>query len=96
MATKHRYSPKEHRQVEHIKASEVARGLTPDEAEGIGYATVNKLNPDEHRYSEKEDRQADHIIESEEARGKSEAEAKRIAYATVNKLSAGKKPRRKG
>jgi hypothetical protein len=96
MATKHRYSPKEHRQVEHIKASEVARGLPADEAEGIGYATVNKLNPDEHRYSEKEDRQAGHILDSEEARGKSEAEAKRIAYATVNKLSASKRPRRKG
>jgi len=96
MATKHRYSPKEHRQVEHIKASEVARGVSPDEAEGIGYATVNKLDPDEHRYSEKEDRQAEHIMESEEARGKSEAEAKRIAYATVNKLSSAKPPRRMG
>jgi hypothetical protein len=95
MATKHRYSQKEHRQVEHIKASEVARGIPPDEAEGIGYATVNKLDPDTHRYSEKEDRQADHIVESEEARGKSESEAKRIAYATVNKLSASKQPRRK-
>jgi plasmid stabilization system protein ParE len=95
MATKHRYSPKEHRQVEHIKDSEVARGVPADEAEGIGYATVNKLNPDEHRYSEKEDRQAEHIIESEEARGKSEAEAKRIAYATVNKLSSSKPSRRK-
>ena len=87
MARKHRYSAKEHRQVEHIKASEEARGIETDEAEAIGYATVNKLNPGKHRYSAKERRQADHIIESEEARGKSEVEAKRIAYATVNKRS---------
>jgi hypothetical protein len=85
---KHRYSEKEHRQVEHIKESEVARGHSPQEAEGIGYATVNKQNPDKHRYTTKERRQAQHIIESEEARGKSEAEAKRIAYATVNKRSS--------
>jgi hypothetical protein len=69
--------------------------VSPDEAEGIGYATVNKLNPDEHRYSEREDRQAEHIMESEEARGKSEAEAKRIAYAAVNKLSSSKPSRRR-
>ena len=87
MARKHRYTAKEHRQVEHIKESEEARGVSPAEAEGIGYATVNKLNPDRHRYSAKEKRQAEHIIESEEKRGKSESEAKRIAYATVNKLS---------
>ena len=85
MARKHRYSPKEHRQVEHVKESEEARGHSPEEAEGIGYATVNKLNPSEHRYTTKEKRQAEHIIDSEEARGKSEDEAKRIAYATVNK-----------
>ena len=85
MPKKHRYSPKEHRQVEHIKESEVARGMAAEEAEGVGYATVNKLNPDKHRYTPKEKRQAEHIMESEEARGKSEGEAKRIAYATVNK-----------
>ena len=85
MPKKHRYSPKEHRQVEHITESEVARGMTAEEAEGVGYATVNKLNPDKHRYTPKEKRQAEHIMESEEARGKSEGEAKRIAYATVNK-----------
>ncbi|HYL27474.1 MAG TPA: hypothetical protein VEW74_06525 [Candidatus Nitrosotalea sp.] len=88
MARKHRYTPKEHRQVEHIKESEEARGVTPSEAEAIGYATVNKQNPGRHRYSEKERRQAEHIIESEEERGKSETEAKRIAYATVNKLNS--------
>jgi hypothetical protein len=85
---KHRYTPKEHRQVEHVKASEEARGVSAEEAEGIGYATVNTLNPGKHRYNPKEQRQAEHIAESEEARGKSEAEAKRIAYATVNKQSS--------
>jgi hypothetical protein len=85
MPKKHRYSAKEHRQVEHIKASEVALGVPAEEAEAIGYATVNKNNPGEHRFTAKEDRQAEHIMESEEARGKSEEEAKRIAYATVNK-----------
>ena len=85
MARKHRYTPKEHRQVEHVKESEEARGVSPEEAEGIGYATVNKQNPGRHRYTAKEKRQAEHIMESEEKRGKSEAESKRIAYATVNK-----------
>lgn len=87
MARRHRYSAKEHRQVEHIKESEEARGLSPQEAEGIGFAAVNKLNPEKHRYTAKEKRQAEHIMESEEDRGKSESEAKRIAYATVNKRS---------
>jgi len=82
---KHPYSDKEHRQVEHIKESEEARGMSLDEAESVGYATVNKQNPEKFRFTEKEDRQAEHIMESEEASGKSEAEAKRIAYATVNK-----------
>ncbi|HTX02641.1 MAG TPA: hypothetical protein VMD07_03085 [Candidatus Acidoferrales bacterium] len=59
--------------------------MSSDEAESVGYATVNKQNPGKHRFTEKEDRQAEHIMESEEASGKSEAEAKRIAYATVNK-----------
>lgn len=87
MPKKHRYSTKEHRQVEHIKESEEARGHSAQEAEAIGYATVNKQNPSEHRYTAREKRQAEHIIESEEARGKSESEAKSIAYATVNKRS---------
>ena len=82
---KHRYSAKEHRQVEHITESEEARGVSPDEAKSIGYATVNKQNPGKHRFTAKEDRQADHIMESEEAAGKSPEVAKRIAYATVNK-----------
>lgn len=63
MARKHRYTAKEHRQVEHVKESEEARGVSPDEAEGIGYATVNKLHPERHRYTAKEQRQAEHIIE---------------------------------
>jgi hypothetical protein len=85
MGSKHRYTPKEHRQVKHIKESEEKRGVSPSEAEAIGYATVNKQHPDKHRYTAKEKRQVDHIIESEEARGKSAVEAKRIGYATVNK-----------
>ena len=85
MPREHRYSAKEHRQVEHIKQSEEARGVTEEEAGAIGYATVNKQNPRKHRFTAKEDRQVEHIAESEEARGKSEAEAKRIGYATVNK-----------
>jgi hypothetical protein len=90
MAAKHRYTAKEHRQVEHVKESEEARGVPADEAEGIGYATVNARNPGQHRYTATEDRQAEHIMESEEAAGKSEGEAKRIAYATVNKQHAEK------
>jgi hypothetical protein len=83
----HRYTEKEHRQVEHIKESEEERGVSPEEAEAIGYATVNKQTPEKSRYTEKERRRAEHIIESEEASGKPESEAKRIAYATVNKRS---------
>jgi len=85
MPKKHRYSAKEHRQVEHIKESEQARGVSAEEAEAIGYATVSKRNPGKHRHSAKEKRQVEHIVESEEARGKSETQATRIAYATVNK-----------
>jgi hypothetical protein len=87
MPKKHRYSAKEHRQVEHIKDSEQARGVPAEEAEAIGYATVSKLNPGKHRHTPKERRQIEHIVESEEARGKSEVVANRIAYATVNKRS---------
>lgn len=87
MARKHRYSAKEHRQVEHIAENEEARGVSREEAEAIGYATVNTRNPDKHRYTAKEKRQAKHIMESAKARGKSPVVAKRIAYATVNKQS---------
>jgi hypothetical protein len=84
----HRFTAKEHRQVEHIKDSEVERGMSSDEAERVGYATVNK-NVEEkdgtRRYTAKERRQAEHIEQSEEERGKSPEEAKSIAYATVNK-----------
>ena len=82
---KHSYSSKEHRQVEHIKDSEMARGVPEREAEAIGYATVNKQNPGKHRFTPKEKRQVEHVIESEEASGKSESEAGRIGFATVNK-----------
>ncbi len=85
MPEKHRYTEKEHRHVEHIKESEERRGHSTEEAEAIGYATVNKQDPAKHRYTAKEKRQAEHIMESEEARGKSQVAAKRIAYATVNK-----------
>jgi hypothetical protein len=85
----HRFTAKEHRQVEHIKESEVERGMSSEEAERVGYATVNKgVNEKDasRRYTAKERRQAEHIEKSEEERGKSPDEAKSIAYATVNKL----------
>ncbi len=85
MAKKQRYTPKEHRQIEHIKESEEARGMSPEEAEAVGYATVTKLHPERERFTDKERRQAEHIMESERERGVPADEAKRIAYATVNK-----------
>lgn len=88
MPRKHNFSPKEHRQVEHIAESEEARGHSKGEAEAIGYATVTKHNPGKHRFTAKEQRRAEHVMESEEAAGKSEDEATRIAYATVNKHRA--------
>lgn len=78
MPMKHRYTAKEHRQIEHIEKSEEARGVPANEAKSIGYATVNKRNPSRHGFTAKEDRQAKHIEASEEARGKSKSEAKRI------------------
>jgi hypothetical protein len=42
MEREDRYSDKEHREVEHIEQSEEERGYSPEEAERIGYATVNK------------------------------------------------------
>ena len=76
MQKKHRYSAKQHRQVEHIKQSEKLRGVPAEEAKAIAYATVNKQNPGKHRFTAKEDRQAEHIAESEKAQGKSAAQAK--------------------
>ena len=84
----HRFTAKEHRQVEHIKESEEESGVSPEEAERIGYATVNKrvvATDRKRRFTAKEHRQVEHIEESEEKRGKSPEEAKSIAYATVNK-----------
>lgn len=69
-----RYTEKEHRQVEHVKESE-ERGLSSNEAEAIGYATVNKQNPRKHRYTAKEKHKIEDITESEEASGKSQVEA---------------------
>jgi hypothetical protein len=89
----HRFTAKEHRQAEHVKESEEKRGKAPDEAERIGYATVNKtVNATDptRRFTDKEHRQVEHIEESEEARGKSPDEAKSIAYATVNKQKSRK------
>jgi hypothetical protein len=85
MPKKHRYSAKERRQIEHIKQSEKSRGVPAEEAEAIGYATVNKQNPKRHRFTVKERRQVEHIAESEEALGQSAARARRIGFATVNK-----------
>jgi len=87
----HRFTAKEHRQVEHITASEEQHGMSHEEAVRVGYATVNKevgaTNP-KRRFTKKERRQAEHVEESEEERGKSPSEAKSIAYATVNKQKA--------
>jgi hypothetical protein len=80
----HVFSDKEHRQVDHIKASEEKRGLPAAEAEAIGYATVVKHSGGKHAYTAKEKRQAEHIAQSEEQRGVPPAEAKSIGYATVN------------
>jgi hypothetical protein len=88
MPKKKRYTAKEHRQIEHIKDSEEARGVSPREAEAIGYATVTTLHPERDRFTDKERRQAEHIMDSERERGVPEAEAKRIAYATVNKQNS--------
>ena len=87
----HVFSAKEHRQVEHIKASEEKRGLSQTEAEAVGYATVVKHSGGKHQYTAKEKRQAEHIAESEEQRGVPAAEAKSIAYATVNARKGGRK-----
>ncbi|HEX3466532.1 MAG TPA: hypothetical protein VHT05_00360 [Candidatus Elarobacter sp.] len=82
---RHAFTAKEHRQVEHIKASEEQRGMSPAQAEGIGYATVVKHGGGEHAFTAKEKRQAAHIAQSEEARGVPPDEAKNIGYATVTK-----------
>lgn len=81
----HVFTAKEHRQVEHIKESEERRGMSPAEAEGVGYATVVKRSGGKHQFTAKEKRQAAHIAESEEARGVPADEAKNIGYATVVK-----------
>ena len=42
MPGKRHYTEKEKRQIEHIVESEKERGKSEDDAERIGYATVNK------------------------------------------------------
>lgn len=42
MPGKRRFTHKEERQVEHIKQSEKEQGRSEEDAERIGYATVNK------------------------------------------------------
>jgi hypothetical protein len=37
-----RFTKKEERQAEHVKESEMERGRSEEDAERIGYATVNK------------------------------------------------------
>ena len=46
MPGKSRFTRKEDRQAEHIKDSEEKRGHSADDAERIGYATVNKQKGD--------------------------------------------------
>jgi hypothetical protein len=41
-----RFTKKEERQAEHIKESEKKRGKSEEDAERIGYATVNKQKSD--------------------------------------------------
>ena len=38
----HRFTPKDDREAKHIAASEEERGRSPQDAERIGYATVNE------------------------------------------------------
>jgi hypothetical protein len=40
--SKHRFTPKEDREAQHVKESEMERGKSEEDAERIGYATVNK------------------------------------------------------
>jgi hypothetical protein len=47
MERKPRFSDKEHREAEHIIESEEERGYSPEEAERIGYATINKHRDEE-------------------------------------------------
>ena len=44
-----RYTKKEDRMAEHIKESEEERGKSEEDAERIGYATVNKHKQEEKR-----------------------------------------------
>jgi hypothetical protein len=50
---KDRYTKKEDRMAEHIKESERERGKSEEDAERIGYATVNK-----HKQEKKDDKKS--------------------------------------
>lgn len=54
MPGKRRFTPKEDREAEHIKESEQARGKSAEDAEQIGYATVNRQKQ-EHKSDNKPD-----------------------------------------
>jgi hypothetical protein len=44
----HRFTEKEHREAEHVIQSEEERGVPPERAERIGWATVNKRKSKDH------------------------------------------------
>jgi hypothetical protein len=43
-----RFTTKEHREAEHVIESEEERGVPPERAERIGWATVNKRKSRDH------------------------------------------------
>jgi hypothetical protein len=43
-----RFTAKEHREAEHVIESEEERGVPPERAERIGWATVNKRKSRDH------------------------------------------------
>jgi hypothetical protein len=49
------FTDKEDRMAEHVKQSEKKRGKSEEEAERIGYATVNKHKQDEKREQKRKD-----------------------------------------
>jgi hypothetical protein len=50
-----RFSKKEDRMAEHVKQSEKKRGMSEEDAERIGYATVNKHKQEEKRERKRKD-----------------------------------------
>jgi hypothetical protein len=51
-----RFTQKEDRQAEHIKESEMKRGHSEEDAERIGYATVNKEKSEHKREGNKKNK----------------------------------------